>query len=92
MSGDPRRSGFGQDHTRTVDGTQSGAGRAELNARSKIDVKVTARIDTRTAEAAVKVYPGDKLPIGTAIWEVAPIPCSKTKTRGITKAVQAVPQ
>jgi hypothetical protein len=54
--------------------------------------KVTARIDTRTAEATVKVYPGDKLPIGTAIWEVAPIPCSKTKTRGITKAVQAVPQ
>lgn len=51
--------------------------------------KVTARVDTRIAEATVKVYPGNKLPIGAIQWSVAPIPCSKNGR--ISKSVQAAP-
>ena len=49
---------------------------------------VTARIDSRTAEATVKVYPGNTLPIGTVRWKVAPIPCSKG---GVSRIVSAAP-
>ena|SRR5260370_5171107 len=61
-----------------------------VTAKNEGTFKVTARIDTRTAEATVKVYPGDKLPIGAVRWKVAPIPCSK-QPGGISKAVAAVP-
>ena len=50
---------------------------------------VTARIDSRSAEATVKVYPGNSLPIGTIRWKVDPIPCSKNGA--VTKIVQAAP-
>jgi hypothetical protein len=60
-----------------------------VSAKNEGTFKVTARVDTRTAEAIVKVYPGDKLPIGAIRWSVAPIPCSKNP--GISKLVQAVP-
>jgi hypothetical protein len=60
-----------------------------VTAKNEGTFKVSARIDTRTAEATVKVYPGDKLPIGTLIWKVAPIPCSKHGA--ITRSVQAAP-
>jgi len=51
--------------------------------------EVIAQVDTRTATATVKVYPGDQLPIGTVRWSVAPVPCSKKSA--ITKVVAAVP-
>lgn len=60
-----------------------------VTAKNEGTFKVTARIDTRTAEATVKVYPGDKLPVGAARWKVAPIPCSKNGA--VTKIVPAVP-
>jgi hypothetical protein len=60
-----------------------------VTAKNEGTFKVTARIDTRTAEAIVKVYPGDKLPIGAIRWKVAPIPCSKKPV--ISKSVQAAP-
>jgi hypothetical protein len=60
-----------------------------VTAKNEGTFKVTAKIDTRTAEATVKIYPGDKLPIGAVRWKVAPIPCSKNS--GISKSVQAVP-
>jgi plastocyanin len=60
-----------------------------VTAKSEGTFKVTARIDTRTAEATVKVYPGDQLPIGAVRWRVAQIPCAKNGV--ISKSVQAVP-
>lgn len=48
-----------------------------VTARSEGTFQVIARVDTRTAEATVKVYPGEKLPIGAARWKVAPVPCAK---------------
>jgi plastocyanin len=60
-----------------------------VTARSEGTFKVIARIDTRSAEATVKVYPGDKLPIGAIRWRVAPIPCSKNPV--ISNSVKAAP-
>jgi len=60
-----------------------------VTAKNEGTFKVTTRIDARSAEAIVKVYPGDKLLIGAARWKVAPIPCSKNP--GISKVVPAVP-
>jgi hypothetical protein len=60
-----------------------------VTAKNEGTFKVIARVDTRFAEATVKVYPGDKLPIGAIKWSVAPVPCSKNGR--ISKIVQAVP-
>jgi hypothetical protein len=60
-----------------------------LTVKNEGTFKVIARIGKRTAEATVKVYPGDKLPVGAARWSVAPIPSSKPG--GISKTVQAAP-
>jgi hypothetical protein len=59
-----------------------------VTAKNEGTFKVTARVDTRTAEATINVY-RDKLPIGGIIWSVAPVPCGKSG--GISKSVQAVP-
>lgn len=48
-----------------------------VTAISEGTFSVIARMDARTAEATVKVYPGDKLPVGAARWTVAPVPCSR---------------
>ena len=60
-----------------------------ITAKNEGTFTVTARVDTRMAEAKVKVYPGKVLPIGTVIWKAAPVPCGKNS--GISKSVQAVP-
>jgi hypothetical protein len=60
-----------------------------VTARGEGSFKVTARIDTRSAEATVKVYPGDKLPVGAIRWRVAPIPCSGNPV--ISNSVKAAP-
>jgi hypothetical protein len=60
-----------------------------ITAKNEGTFTVTARVDTRTAEAKVKVYPGQVLPIGAVIWKAAPVPCGKNS--GISKSVQAVP-
>ena len=60
-----------------------------LTVKNEGTFKVIAKIGKRTAEATVKVYSGDKLPIGAARWTVAPVPGSKG--RGISKTVQAGP-
>jgi plastocyanin len=59
-----------------------------VTAKNEGTFKVTARIDTRIAEATIKVY-RDKLPIGATIWSVAPVPCGKSG--GISRSVQAAP-
>jgi len=59
-----------------------------VTAKNEGTFKVTARIDTRIAEASIKVY-RDKLPIGATIWSVAPVPCGKSG--GISRSVQAAP-
>lgn len=59
-----------------------------VTATSEGEFSVTATLDSRTAEARVKVYPGNQLPIGTTQWTLAPVPCSKG---AITQVVQAVP-
>ena len=61
-----------------------------LTVKNEGTFKVIARIGNRTAEATVKVYPGDKLPVGASRWSVAPIPSTK-RSGGISKTVQAVP-
>lgn len=59
-----------------------------ITAKNEGTFKVTARIDTRTAEATIKVYPGNELPIGTVRWSVAPMPCFGGH---VTQIVPAVP-
>jgi hypothetical protein len=69
--------------------TLTRADEPKVTAKNEGTFKVTATMDTRTAEATVKVYPGDKLPIGALRWKVDPIPCSKNSR--ISKVVQAMP-
>jgi len=60
-----------------------------VTAKSEGTFQLVARVDSRTAEATVKVYPGSQLPIGTVRWSVAPVPCSKKPV--ISRTVAAVP-
>lgn len=60
-----------------------------VTAKNEGTFKATARIDTRTAEATIKVYPGDKLPIGAIQWKAAAIPCSNKPV--LSKSMQASP-
>ncbi len=63
-----------------------------VTAKSEGEFILTATVDSRTAEAKIKVYPGTELPIGTERWHVAPVPCSNNPNRSrISKVVAASP-
>lgn len=58
-----------------------------ITAKDTGTVNVRARVGALSAEAAVTVHPGDKLPVGTIRWQAPAVPGHKT-----TQIIQAVPR
>ncbi len=44
--------------------------RGIIVAKAEGTAKIRARLGDSTAEATVRVYPGNRLPVGTPIWEL----------------------